>query len=211
MTVRLGQSQVVPGPATAHETIAMKLPLQITFRNMDRSDAVEADVRDKATKLDEFFQHIMRCQVVVEAHHKHHHKGNLYHVRIGITVPGHELVVSREPKDDHSHEDVYLAVRDAFDAAKRQLEDYSRRLRGDVKHRDVAPHGVIAELVPMEDFGRIQASDGRTIYFHRNSVINADFDQLSEGDPVRFDEEPGEQGPQASTVRLIGKHHLLAE
>lgn len=189
----------------------MKLPLQVTFRNMDRSDAVAAEVREKAAKLDEFFPHIMSCRVVVEALNRRHHKGNLYHVGIDITVPGHELVVSRTPRDDHSHEDVYVAVRDAFDAAKRQLEDYARKLRGDVKHHDVVPHGVIAELVPMEDFGRIQAADGRSIYFHRNSVINADFDQLNEGDPVRFDEESGEQGPQASTVRLIGKHHLLAD
>lgn len=189
----------------------MKLPLQITFRNMERSDAIEADVRDKAAKLDEFFQHIMSCRVVVEAHHKHHHKGNLYHVRIDITVPGHELVVSREPKDDHAHEDAYVAVRDAFDAAKRQLEDYSRRLRGDVKSHEVSPHGTVSELVPMEDYGRIATPDGRSVYFHRNSVINADFDSLEEGDAVRFDEEPGDAGPQASTVRVIGKHHLLGE
>jgi ribosomal subunit interface protein len=187
----------------------MKLPLQITFRNMDRSEAVEADVREKSEKLDQFFQHIMHCKVVVEAHHKHHHKGNIYHVRIDVTVPGHELVVSREPKEHHAHEDVYVAVRDAFDAMKRQLEDYSRQLRGDVKIHEVAPHGVISELVPMEDYGRIQSADNRSIYFHRNSVINADFDSLSEGDPVRFDEETGDEGPQASTVRVIGKHHIV--
>lgn len=187
----------------------MQLPLQITFRNLERSEALEADVREKAEKLDQFFEHIMRCRVVVEAHHKHHHKGNIYHVRIDITVPGNELVVSREPKDNHAHEDVYVAVRDAFDAAKRQLEDYSRKLRGDVKEHEAPPHGTVQELVPMEDYGRIRTPDGRSVYFHRNSVINADFDSLNEGDPVRFDEEPGDAGPQASTVRVIGKHHIV--
>lgn len=187
----------------------MKLPLQITFRNMDPSAAVEAEVREKADKLDQFFEHIMRCHVVVELHHKHHHQGNLYHVRIDITVPGHEIVVSREPRDHHAHEDVYVAVRDAFDAAKRQLEDYSRTLRGDVKSHEVPAHGTISELVPMNDHGRIRTPDGRSIYFHRNSVINADFDSLQEGDEVRFDEEMGDQGPQASTVRVIGRHHIV--
>jgi ribosomal subunit interface protein len=187
----------------------MQLPLQITFRNLDRSEALEADIREKAEKLDQFFEHIMRCRVVVEAHHKHHRKGNIYHVRIDITVPGHELVVSREPKDHHAHEDVYVTVRDAFDAAKRQLEDYSRKLRGDIKEHETPAHGTISELVPMEDYGRIATTDGRSIYFHRNSVLNADFDSLNEGDQVRFDEEAGDAGPQASTVRVIGKHHIV--
>jgi cold shock CspA family protein len=150
----------------------------------------------------------MSCRVVVEAQHQHHHKGNLYHVRVDITVPGHELVVSRDPKDHQAHQDVYVAIRDAFDAARRQLEDYARKLRGDVKEHEVPPHGHISELLPEQDYGRIQTTDGRSIYFHRNSVINADFDSLSTGDPVRFDEEVGDEGPQASTVRVIGKHHI---
>jgi len=187
----------------------MKLPLQITFRNLDRSPAIEADIEEKANKLDEFFEHIMRCRVVVEADHKHHHKGNLYHVRVDITVPGHELVVKRDPKEHQAHEDVYVAIRDAFDAAKRQLEDYARKLRGDVKSHDVPPHGRISELIPMEDYGRIETLDGRSIYFHRNSVINMDFDKLEIGYEVRFDEEEGDEGPQASSVRVIGKHHIV--
>jgi ribosomal subunit interface protein len=117
----------------------MKLPVQITFRDMSPSEALEANVREKAQKLDRFYDRIMGCRVVVEAHHKHHHKGNLYHVRIDLTVPGQELVVSREPVEDHSHEDVYVAVRDAFDAARRQLEDYARRRRHQVKRHEGAP------------------------------------------------------------------------
>ena len=76
----------------------MRLPLELTFRNIERSAAVEADVREKAAKLETFYDGIMRCRIVIEAGHKHHHKGNLYHVRIDLTVPGAELVVSREPK-----------------------------------------------------------------------------------------------------------------
>ena len=187
----------------------MQRPLQITFRNMDASSAVEADVREKAAKLDEFHHNIIGCRVVVEASHHHHHKGNLYQARIDITVPGHEVVVSRGRDQHQAHEDIYVAVRDAFDSAYRQLEDLARKVRGKIKTHEIPPHGRIVELVPIQDFGRIESPDGRRIYFHRNSVINADFGTLTEGDEVRFDEEMGDKGPQASTVRVIGKHHIV--
>ena len=106
----------------------MQIPMQITIRDFENSEALEAHIREKAKKLDEFFNHIMSCRVVVEMPHKHHHQGKQFNVRIDIGVPGNEIVVNR----DHS-EDVYIALRDAFDAAKRQLEDYARKVRGDVK------------------------------------------------------------------------------
>ncbi len=106
----------------------MQLPLQITVRDIEHSEALEAHIRDKAGKLDEFFDRIMSCRVVVEVPHKHHHQGKQFNVRIDIGVPGSEIVVNR----DHA-EDVYVALRDAFDAAKRQVEDYARKHRGDIK------------------------------------------------------------------------------
>lgn len=186
----------------------MKLPLQIVFRNLDPSAAIEAKVRERAEKLDHFYDDIMSCQVVIEAHHKHHHKGKLYHVRVDVRVPGAELVTSREPGEHHAHEDVYVAIRDAFDAMRRQLEDHARRRRGKVKTHEAPAHGRIVELLPEEDYGRIESADGRLIYFHRNSVVDAGFDQLDIGDEVRFAEEMGELGPQASTVHVEGKHHV---
>lgn len=188
----------------------MKLPLQITFRGMDRSDAIEAQIREKAEKLDQYFPHIMACRVMVESQHKHHQQGNIYHVRIDLTVPGHEIVVSRDPKEHQAHEDAYVAIRDAFDAAKRQLEDVARKWRPqNVKTHEVPPHGRIVEIVPIDDHGWIETLDGRRIYFHRNSVVDADFDKLEEGDEVRFVEEMGDDGPQASTVHVVGKHHIV--
>jgi len=106
----------------------MQIPLQITIRDIKHSDALEAHIRDKATKLEEFFSHIISCRVVVDVPHKHHHQGKQFNVRIDIGVPGSEIVVNR----DHA-EDVYVALRDAFDSAKRQLEDYARKIRGDIK------------------------------------------------------------------------------
>jgi ribosomal subunit interface protein len=187
----------------------VKLPLQVTFRNMNASEAMEANIRAKAEKLDQYYDQIMSCRVMVEPHHKHHHKGNIYHVRIDLTVPDGELVVSRDPGKDHAHEDVYVAIRDSFNAAYRKLEDYSRRRQQHVKTHEVPLHGRISELVPAEDYGRIMTPDGREIYFHRNSLLNGDFNKLTEGAEVRFDEEVGEQGPQASSVKLIGKHHIV--
>ncbi len=187
----------------------MKLPLEIVFRNLEPSPAIEAKVRERAEKLESFHPAIMSCRVVIEAGHKHHHKGNLYRVRVDVTVPGTELVANREPHQNHAHEDVYVAMRDAFNAMRRQLEEYARRRRGHVKTHEIPPHGHIVELLPEQDFGRIETDDGRLVYFHRNSVLDSDFAQLAVGDEVRFAEEMGERGPQASSVHVEGKHHVV--
>jgi cold shock CspA family protein/ribosome-associated translation inhibitor RaiA len=187
----------------------MKQPLEITFRDMPHSDAVEAKIREKAAKLDEFYDHIMACHVVIEAPHGHHHQGNLFHVRINLTVPHGEIVIKRDPKEHQAHEDAYVTIRDAFNAARRKLQDFARKQRGDVKVHETPPHGTIMEIVPYEDYGRIKTADGREVYFHRNSFLGGDFDALDIGDKVRFVEEAGENGPQASTVHLIGKHNIV--
>jgi ribosomal subunit interface protein len=113
----------------------MQIPLQITIRDVEHSEALETHIRDKAKKLDEFFDHIMSCRVVVEMPHKHHHQGKQYTVRVDIGMAGGEIVVNR----DHD-EDVYVALRNAFDVAKRQLEEYAHKLRGEVKKH--APRSV---------------------------------------------------------------------
>jgi ribosomal subunit interface protein len=186
----------------------MQQPLQITFRNLDRSPAIEAKIRERAAKLEKYCDRIMGCRVAVEALHRHRRHGNLYHVRIDVTVPGAELVASREPDEHHAYTDVYVAIRDAFDSMRRQLEDYVRRSRGQVKTHAAPPQGTIVELDAEQGYGRIESSDGRLVYFHRNSLLDADFDRLAIGTKVIFVEEMGERGPQASTVRLAGRHRL---
>jgi len=106
----------------------MQIPIQITTRGMEHSEALETHIRDRVNRLDKFFDRIMSCRVVAEMPHKHHHQGKQFNVRIDIGVPGSEIVVTRDHADD-----VYVALRDAFDAAQRQLEDYARRIRGDIK------------------------------------------------------------------------------
>lgn len=113
-------------------------PIQIVFQNLEPSPAIEAAIRERAQKLDRFYDRIMHCRVVVEAPHKHHRQGTLYTVRIEVTVPDDKLLVTRDPAQDHAHEDVYVSIRDAFDAMRRQLEEFARKRRGEVKRRQPA-------------------------------------------------------------------------
>ncbi|TAL24972.1 MAG: HPF/RaiA family ribosome-associated protein [Nitrospirae bacterium] len=176
----------------------MKLPLQITARNLDLPDAFRENIRDKAEKLDEFYDRIMRCRVVVESPHRHSHEGIKYNVHIEMTVPGAELVIKREP-----NEDLNVAIRDAFDAARRRLEDFARKQRGDVKQREETGHASVTRIFPDKGYGFLTTQDGREIYFHKNSVLHDKFKHLKPGMEVRFAEEEGEKGPQASTVTVI--------
>lgn len=185
----------------------MQKPLEITFRHMDPSPSLEAVVRERAQKLEKFCDEIIGCRVMFEAPHQHHHQGNLYHFRIDLTVPGKEIVVKRSPDDEHAHEDAFVALRDSFDGVRRQLEDYVRIRRGKVKTHEVPAHGRVIHLSTERDYGRLETPDGRDIYFHRNSLIDAEFDDLAIGTKLRFVEETGERGPQASSVFVMGKQH----
>ena len=188
----------------------MELPLQITFRNMAPSPTIEAKVQEQSKRLDRYYNRITSCRVVIEAPHRHHNKGKLYRVVVELSVPDGKLVASREPDQRQEHQDPYVAVRDAFSAIKRQLDGYSTKRRGGVKTHEAPPHGRIVQLVPEKDFGLIETSDGREIYFHRNSVMEVPFDKLEVGTEVRFAEETGEEGPKATTVHVVGKHHIVS-
>ncbi|MCC6764749.1 MAG: HPF/RaiA family ribosome-associated protein [Deltaproteobacteria bacterium] len=180
----------------------MDQPVQITFRDVPPSEAVEARIREEADTLRQYDDRIVRCRVVVEQPHRHQHQGRLYAIRIDLTVPGREIVIGNGSHADHAHEDVYVAIRDAFEAARRQLQDHTRRTR----ERRYAPDGPAAEgrigrLLRDLGYGFIETADGREIYFHRNSVVDGTFDRLEAGAAVHFAEELGEKGPQATSVR----------
>ena len=117
----------------------MQLTPQITFRGMSSSEAIDANLRKHIEKLEAFYDRIMGCRIVVDTSHRHH-QGNLYDIRIDLTVPGKELVVNRTPPADQKHEDIYVAIRDAFDAAERILKDYAQRQRGEIKTHEVSPY-----------------------------------------------------------------------
>ncbi|MBR0680777.1 HPF/RaiA family ribosome-associated protein [Roseomonas eburnea] len=183
----------------------MAIPVQTTFKGMDPSPAMEARIRDKAARLERFADFILRCHVTVEAPHRHHHQGNLYRARIEVDVPRGRIVAGNGGTQDHAHEDPYVALRDAFAAATRQLEDHVRKLGGAVKHHEpgLVP-GRIARFVAGEDYGFITLEGGQEVYFHRNSVVGNGFAQLRVGDHVRVAVSEGEKGPQASAVHRVG-------
>jgi cold shock CspA family protein len=190
---------------------------------MEPSSTVEARIHEEAAKLEEFYPRIMGCRVLIEIPHQHRQRGYRFHIRIDLTVPRGEIVVNHEPtlhgtiqtmeeertKEQEvlaSHKDIFVAIRDAFKAARRQLQDFARKQSGTVKHHhEIAPRARIVNLFPKEGYGFLNTEDGREIYFHRNSVLGGGFDELEIGMEVSFVEEIGDEGPQASTVRVSGK------
>lgn len=201
----------------------MTRPLQITFKNMSSSREIEEWIREETFKLETFYNRITACHVTVETPHRHHIKGAHYNIRIDLTLPGAELVIKREPTlrsrlrrlgETKLHKDVDVgatkknlrfAIQHAFKAAARRLEDYGRRQDGRVKLHAGSLEGRITRLDPEKGYGFLVTPDGREIYFHQNSVLNGGFRRIEIGTRVAFSEEPGEEGPQASTVRVKAK------
>lgn len=180
----------------------MQVPLKITFRNAEPSEAAEQQIHRRVAELEEFYAHIIACHVIVEAEHRHHHQGRLFHIRVDLTVPGEVVAVGRDPAAHHAHEDCHVAIRDAFDAVRRQLEDHVRRARGDVKTHEAPQIGRIIRIMSDKGYAFLVTDTGDEIYVHRNSVLEDGFKHLRVGDRVRYvlSSEPGEQGQQASTV-----------
>lgn len=179
--------------------------LEITFQNLDPSEAVEARIREKAAKLQKLYDRLVACRVTVSFPHRQHQTGNVPSIRIFLAVPEGELVVNRAPQkigQKYQDPDVYTAIKEAFAAAERQLKEYKQQLRGDVKPKplDQPLLGEIVTLHPEQDYGLLRAAEGRELYFHRNAVTEGAFDDLKVGDRVRYVETIGETGLQASRV-----------
>jgi cold shock CspA family protein len=178
----------------------MQVPLQITMQGFEHSAALEADIRLHAQKLERFHPRVVSCRVTVEEMRRHHRQGRQFSVRIDLRVPGDEIVVNL----DHA-EDVHVAVRDAFDSARRQLEETIRERRGDVKEHAAPQHGTVARLFAADGCGFIRADDGHELYFSRENVVSPSFERLAPGTAVQFIEELAAEGPQAKRVSA-GKH-----
>ena len=188
----------------------MQQPPTISFRDIDASDAVEQKIRDRIERLERYVSEIISCRVVVETPHRHKKKGKIFKTSIDISVPGSEIVVNRNPEDDHSHEDIYVSIRDAFAAAERQLKEYAERQRGEVKSSARPPEGVVDRIFPDEGYGFIDPrTGGAHVYFHENAVVDASFEELEVGSPVRFVVEEGDEGPQASSVHVLSEQETV--
>jgi cold shock CspA family protein/ribosome-associated translation inhibitor RaiA len=199
----------------------MHITPTITFRGIRRSPGLEAEALARLGKLERYYPGIMGCRVLVELVQRHHEHGNRYHVRIDLTVPGEEIAVAHEaslraatrdtdaekitrlaePDPERKHGGV--AIHEAFDIARRRLQDYARRQRGTVKSAARQTRGRVSQLFPIDEYGYIEAEDGHEVYFQKHSVLKGAFDRLKIASAVSYVEEPGEKGPQASTVKLL--------
>ncbi|HEX2531982.1 MAG TPA: HPF/RaiA family ribosome-associated protein [Burkholderiaceae bacterium] len=180
----------------------MKIPLHIRFIDIPRSDAIEAEIRKRAEKLDQFCDHVMHCEVTVSTSGKHRGQGRLYEVHIDMTVSGTEIVINRV----HRHEDVFVVIRDAFEAAVRKLQDFVREQRADVKVHETPLHGRVTKIFT-EGYGFIETPDGNEFYFNRDNLAYPEFDELQIGMEVQFLTQVAGEGLQAKRVSA-GRHHI---
>jgi ribosomal subunit interface protein len=179
--------------------------VQVTMRDIPNSTAIESTIRTKAEKLNKFYDRILKCTVVIELPQKRKHQGKIYNVRIDLKVPGRQLVCTHK-----FDQDIYVAIRDAFNAIGKQLEEFARKRHGRTKtHTDVL-RGHVTRLVPIEGYGFIEGWDGNEYYFSITNVTHPRFDNLSIGDAVQFTSESGNEGRQAHHVVLEHKNHEAA-
>src|SRR5450830_470087 len=187
----------------------MQTPVEIEYQGMEARPHIQAALAKHVDDLEQRFDRVTACRVVVKAPGGHHRTGGPYEVNIRLALPdGREVNVDRTAKADERHSDVTFAINDAFKRARRQLQDHARELQGQVKQHEGSPIGTVVRLDPSGEFGFLETSDGGEIYFHRNSVLDGAFSRLAVGTRVTFAEGVGEKGPQASTVKLLGKHNL---
>ena len=189
------------------EECTLRVPLEISYRNVQKTDDIEDLIYEKCAKLEQVCNYITSCRVAIEKPQEHQKSGNPYRVRLDITVPpGHELVVKREVGEGEMHEELTSVIRKVFNAARRKLKKLTEKQRGEVKsHPTREARAIVVRLFREEDYGFLQTLDRREFYFHRNSILQDDFDHLELGTSVRFIEREGEKGPHASSVQIIDK------
>ncbi len=180
------------------------IPFQITFLDFPESDAVWVAIQNRVEKLEHFYDRIVRCEVTVACPHRHRKMNRLYHVQIHLSIPGEDVYVNRNPSKNEAHRDIYVAIRDTFNAAERILQDKVRIVRHKVKfHEPTSTEGKISKIFYSDGFGFVETSDHRECYFGENSITNENFNQLKIGQRVRFHEEPGAKGPQVTSMTVI--------
>lgn len=191
----------------------MQITPEITYRNLEKTAAIHSLIEEKIAKLEQFCDYINSCRVVVEKAHDHPDSGSPYKVSIDITIPhGREIAVSQNPDQGKQYPPLETVIRDAFEAARRQVVGLSTEQKGERKmHYEQEISAIITKLFPEQGYGFLKAVDtGEEIYFHHNSVVNEDFSNLEIGNGVRFKETQGEMGLQATTVQVIDRQSSVA-
>jgi cold shock CspA family protein len=185
----------------------MNVPLEITYRDVNKTDDLEDLIRSKAAKLNRICSYLSSCSVVVERDQKKQGTGDVFRVRVDMTVPpSHHFATVKHSDQKGKHINLHATVRRAFEAAERPLRELVEEQRGETKvHPQQQVEGIVVQLFPDKGYGFLRALDGREIYFHRNSVVNEEFDRMSEGTGVNFEAEMGDKGLQATSVRVISR------
>ena len=177
----------------------MEIEPQISFRNVERTDALDRMILAGIDKLGDVHDRITSVRMAVEDQRGSGIQDHLYRVRINITIPGAELVVEETPEGE-PHPPLDQVLNQAFDAARRRLKDTLERQRGNVKEHTPRAVGRVVRIFPDEGYGFIEDDVGREIYFHKNSVAGTGWDELDTETGVEFQEEQGDKGPQAVEV-----------
>ncbi len=185
----------------------MQIPIEISYRDIEKTDALEQLIRDEATELERICDYITSCRVSVEQPQKSQQQGQPYRVRIVVRVPpGHELVASEEPGMGDIHKQLSTVIRETFSSVTKQLKKITEEQRQDTKqHPEQQVEAVVEKIFRKDEYGFLKTIDGREIYFHKHSVLHGDWDRLEIGTGVRFSEEMGVKGPQATTVQVVDK------
>jgi ribosomal subunit interface protein len=181
----------------------LRVSPEISYLNVDKTDALESLVHREIDKLHRFADDIMSCSVVLERPNQHQRSGNPYRVRVEVKLPPNKhLVVTKGLQDHDMHDELVTVVRNAFATMERRLREIDDKRKGEVKHHD-APVGFVSTVNAGEDYAFIQTPEGRQLYMHRNSLLDADFSDLAVGTGVWFNEEMGEEGPQVTSARIV--------
>jgi cold shock CspA family protein/ribosome-associated translation inhibitor RaiA len=187
----------------------MQTPVEIDFQGLKGNEKLRACVLKHVAVLEQRFGRITACRVVIKAPSERHRTGGACEITIRLSLPqGREVDIGRSEKPDDRHADAVVALNDAFKRARRRLQDHARRMRGHVKSHDAPPIATVKRFDEVSGFGFLETEDGREIYFHKNSLLDGGSRQVAPGTRVTFFEEMGDKGPQASTVKLLGKHGL---
>ncbi len=180
----------------------MRIPLEITYRGLDASAAMDALIRERAQRLGRFHHHIIACRVTLEAAHKNGQSDAIsYRVRVELSIPGQPIVASHDRSHRRPNFDPYTAIRQAFAVVERQLRNRSGRQKSRRRRTLGAPIARIDRVFADQGYGFLQTMEGEHIYFHENAVVDTAFENLSPGDHVHFEMTDGQEGPQATTVR----------
>jgi ribosome-associated translation inhibitor RaiA/cold shock CspA family protein len=190
--------------------LAMQVPLQIAFHNIESSPAAEEEIRARVAELETIYDRIISCRVCIDQRAENAVGTIPPVVRIELGIPGHkEIVVSHEPEHlqrRYQRPDLHRAINEAFRIAQRRLRDLKEQREGKTRepHHDSENRslGQVAETAPDEDHGFLITKEGGLLYFHRNSVLVGDFDTLQRGDELYYVEAVGDTGPIATKVRV---------